>query len=83
MKQPSLDAMFKRACEIVARKSDPSKGKTSAELRVEWKLGEQATRRRIAQFLAAELLIEDKDWRPFEGTMRRIAVYRWKKEALK
>lgn len=86
MKSPDLDAIYRRACASVAHKSDPSKGKTSAELGKEWGKGRQAVRRRIVQFLEAGLMIEDKDWREMEDgsdSMRREPVYRWTAKAMK
>ena len=79
-----VDEIYRRACAAVAHKSDPSRGKTRAEWGKEWGKGEQAARRRVAQFLEAGLMIEDKDWREIDdgsGSMRREPVYRWTAKA--
>lgn len=80
-RKPNLDDLFAHACAIVAHKPDMSKGKTPGELRLEWGIGEQAARRRVRQFVEAGLMEDDKDWRPFEGNMRRAIVYRWTAKA--
>lgn len=74
---------YQQAREATANKSDPSKGKTAkewAEQFSQWDgtlIGEQAARTRIRKFVATGHMIADTDWRPFEGAMRRTAVYRF------
>ena len=82
----NIETMYREAMAEIAHKPDPAKGKTAKEWAADfakWEgqaIGEQAARGRIRKLCRAGKMLCDMDWRPFEGAMRRTAVYRFVKE---
>lgn len=71
-----LDQMYRHACEQIQPKPDPAKGKTSREWAAEMGESWSNTRLKIRKLVEAGVMLEAKDWRPFNGGMRKEPVYR-------